>query len=371
MRKVAAEPEPTDSAKAPPIWAMFQTLLGVREQERAVQALQDLYGETWIDESVKHLQHAPGGMARALVDALYAAGRKQELAVHYAELLARPLRAPDVLLALARLGEAGKLPGEFVAPIQRSQAYLQLATYLFVNRRGDAAHARTQTRLTEFLTKGKDCLLRRLLVGADYPTLQSMQRTLQRGVDEEIETVFLDLVTRAAPAIVRGEEPQFWENGRIWSTKAGLERRRAEFRHLMAVKIPANQDAIGRAAALGDLSENSEWEAAIEDQRNLTGRASEMEIELRAVDLIEDGILSENMVSPGTIVKYRDNATGVSNEITILGPWDTDQGEHVVSYRAPLAAGLLGKRVGDTARIQLPGSVVEVTVSTIKPFYLA
>jgi transcription elongation factor GreA len=281
------------------------------------------------------------------------------------------MRAPDVLVALARLGEAGKLPGDIGTPLSRAQAYLSLAAYLYVNRRQDATLLRAQTRLSEFLTKGKQPLIERLLADADNNTLSSLRRTLQRGMDEDIDAVMTDVFARVIPTGKDAETQvkHFWDDGRIWSTKTGLEKRRAEFRQLMEVKIPANTDAIGKAAAMGDLSENSEWEAAIEEQRNLTSRASEMEQELRNVDLIEGAILPEGVVSPGTTVRYRQAGKPAEQEITILGPWDTDAGDQVVSYRAPLAAGLLGHRKGESVQIALPAGPITVEILSVSTLH--
>jgi transcription elongation GreA/GreB family factor len=370
LRVASDQPSPADNTKPPAVWALFQSLTGTREQERCVGVLQEVYGDRWVEEGLANLIHAPSGMVRPLVDALASAGKKTELGNVYRELLQRPLRAPDVLIALARLGEAGKLVGEFPPPYVRAQALLSLATNLYVNRRGDTANAKAQAKMVELLTKGKEPLLRQLLAGADADALLSVQRMLQRGVDEEIDAIVTDIVIRQAPMPGRGNAVQFWENDRIWTTKHGLEKRSGEFKHLREVKIPANQDAIGRAAAMGDLSENAEWEAAIEDQRNLTQRAMEIESELRRVELIENAILPEDMVCPGTTVRYRDIAKKTEHEISILGPWDTELGENVVSYRAPLAAGLLGKRPGDRAQITLPGGVHQLEVLATKPFLL-
>lgn len=370
LRAAAQESAPEDTNKPPAMWALFQSLQGTREQERCVSVLQEVLGDTWVDEALTNLHHAPGGMTRPLVDALLAAGKKVELGTAYNELLSRPLRAPEVLIALARHGEAHKLAGKFPPDLARAQALLSLATNLHVNRRGDAMSARAQGKLTELLTKGKEPLVRRLLAKADADELLSVQRMLQRGVDEELDAVVTDIVVRQAPTGARGKQAQFWENDRIWTTKSGLERRSLEFKELREVKIPANQDAIGRAASMGDLSENAEWEAAIEEQRTLTSRAMEMEAELRRVELIENAILPEAMACPGTVVRYRDVHRSRDLEIVILGPWDTELGENVVSYRAPLAAGLLGKRPGEKAKIVLPGGTLEVEVLATEPFVL-
>ena len=79
---------------------MFQSVLGSREQERAVGVVQEVYGETWADEALKHLHHAPPGMVRPMIDALAAAGKRAELGALYRDLISRPLRAPEMLIAL-------------------------------------------------------------------------------------------------------------------------------------------------------------------------------------------------------------------------------------------------------------------------------
>ncbi len=365
-------PPPSDPTAPPGLWRLFQAIPGAKEQERAVLLLQDVYGEGWEAEAMTNLHHAAPGMVRALVDLLAGKGHKAELGAMYTDLLARPLRAPETLIALARLAEAGKLKGEYPPAPQRAVALLSLATNLFVARdsRGDTAAARTKGKLTELLAKGKKPLLERLLSEAEPATIESILRTIQRGVDEEIESIVTDFAVAVPKMGDRGGASHFWDNDRIWTTKQGLEKRSAEFKILREVKIPANQDAIGRAAAMGDLSENSEWEAAIEDQRNLTQRAMEMEAELRVVELIENASLMEGIVSPGTHVKYREAKSGAEHEITILGPWDDAHGEQVVSYRAPLAQGLLGRRVGDRVIVVLPSGDLQIEVVGVEAMHL-
>jgi transcription elongation factor GreA len=204
-----------------------------------------------------------------------------------------------------------------------------------------------------------------LLERADRTSLKGFLSIVQRGVDDPIESLLTDIVVEQAPEIFRELEKPFWERGAVWTTRRGLERREAELRELKDVKIPANAEAIGRAASYGDLSENSEWEAAIEEQRTLTTRAMEMEQELRGAQLLENAALPDETVAPGTGVSYRDLATGQTHDVTLLGPWDLGE-EGVMSYRAPLAAGLLGLRKGQRSRIELPGGAVEVEVLDIR-----
>ena len=182
-------------------------------------------------------------------------------------------------------------------------------------------------------------------------------------MDNALENHLIAHVAEVAPEIFREDDKPFWEKG-LWTTRKGLQRRQAELRELMDVKIPENSEAIGKAASYGDLSENSEWEAAIEEQRNLTQRAQDIEAELRAAALIEEVSLPEDIVAPGVAVRYRELASGEEHEVKLLGPWD--DGEGVISYRAPVAAGLLGLQVGEQGLLKLPSGEISVEILGIE-----
>ncbi len=368
LNEVLAAPSPSDPSEAPPLWALFQALPSVRDQERAVDILPELFGDKWLDVVAPHLPHAASGQIRLLVDRFVKDGRSEVLRKHYSVLLARPLRAPLLMVTLAGLFEDGTLEDGFPNPFQRAQALLNLATYLQANRRGNPYLTRVCTRLTDLLAKGKQPLLRRLMEGADAPALRSVCVTVQRGVEAEIDHMVTEIALDFDRHFFAGQSGSFWETDAILTTKKGMVRRSAELRELTEVKIPANQDAIGVAAAYGDLSENSEWEAAMEEQRNLTSRAMAMEEELRNTGLIEEAAIPEDTACPGTIVQYRETDSGQEHRMILLGPWDEDawNGIQVVSYRAPLAQGLMGLHSGDTAVLELPAGELNIEVLSIE-----
>jgi transcription elongation factor GreA len=229
--------------------------------------------------------------------------------------------------------------------------------------------ARARARLTAVLTEGEPPLLKRLLVDTDMESLRDFAALLEKGVDRAVDRLFTQLAVEQWPDIFRHEERDFWESQSTWTTRAGLRARQEELRILRDVKIPENAEAIGRAASYGDLSENAEWTAAIEEQRNLTNRAMELEAELEKARLIENATIPADTVAPGTRVVYSDVATGARHEIEILGPWDAD-GEKRISYRSPLAAGMLGLMPGDVAEIELPSSRLSVRVEAVQPLAL-
>lgn len=362
---------PEDPSQPHPLWALFQQLPGSKDQERAVGLLEELYGEACIDHCVANLQHAAPGMVRPLFDRLVKAERSDAILATYANLLARPLRAPALLVHLAAHFEKDAPEEGLPTPPQRAQALLTLAAHLFDTRRGNPHLTRVCTRLTDLLSKGAPSLLGRLLGGADGSALRGAALICSRGVDSDLDRAMTDVALAHDRHFFAGQTGPFWDGDTIWTTKLGLERRSAELKELRDVKIPANQDAIGKAASYGDLSENSEWEAAIEEQRNLTSRAMEIENELRDADLLENVALPAGVAAPGTRVLYRES-DGKEREVAILGPWDGEEwgGLQVVSYRAPLAAGLLGAKVGRQVTLHLPTGDAEVEVVSIAPLDL-
>ncbi len=370
IEELALQDVSGDPSVPAPLWVLFQELTVARDQERALDLLQELYGEQWVDEAVKNLQHAATGMVRPLVEAIDRAGRRSDLLTHYGALLARPLRAPALLVTLAKLFEEGELPADFPSPTQRAHALLSLASNLYEARRGNPHLARVHQRLLDLLAGKPRPLLRKLLENADAPTLHGLQAVLARGVEAAIDHVVTEIALEHDRQFFAHELLPFWAGDSIFSTRKGMERRSTELKELREVKIPANADAIGRAASFGDLSENAEWEMAIQEQRNLTTRAMEIEEELRRVELIENAALPEDTVCPGTIVSFREVVSGRDREITILGPWDDHLGTEIVTYRAPLAAGMLGLRPGARKVIQLPSGTLEVEVRAVKPWEL-
>jgi transcription elongation factor GreA len=368
--KARARGEGGERGQTPPLWALFASVPGVREQERCIDLLRESYGEErWLDEAERALLHAPAGMVRGLVDALEAAGRHDALAQHYVALLARATKNPYLLVRLAERLETPEHEARLAPRPQRAHCLLQLAVHLNEVTSAQPTLARARAKLISVLTEGREPLLARLLAGSDADALRGYAELLEKGVDRAIDRRFTQIAVALVPGFFKYEERAFWESSHTWTTRAGLERRREELRVLRDVKIPENAEAIGRAASYGDLSENAEWSAAIEEQRNLTNRAMELETELENARLIENAILPEGVVSPGTRVAYRDLGDNSAHLIELLGPWDAD-GEKRISYRSPLAKGMLGLAPGDETVIELPSGRISVRVEDVQPLAL-
>jgi transcription elongation factor GreA len=136
----------------------------------------------------------------------------------------------------------------------------------------------------------------------------------------------------------------------IYTTAHALKKKQAEFEHLLHEEIPANKQEISRAREYGDLSENFEYKAAREKQAQLMEKARVMEQELTQAKIIDPSSITTDKVTIGTRVIVTEE-NGQESTYTILGRWDTDLENFVVSNEAPIAQQLLDKTIGDTVTI--------------------
>jgi transcription elongation GreA/GreB family factor len=229
------------------------------------------------------------------------------------------------------------------------------------------AHGRLLGRVTSLLA-GKRGFLASAMEHISREDLSTYLGITERGGEEfpqEIIDSVLRVVARRHPDLTAKPERPFWERDEfIFTTREGLKKIKDDYHVLVDEKIPANSTAIGHAAALGDLSENSEWESAMEEQRNLTTRATTMDKEIKSAKLIEEQEIPEGVVAPGTTVSCVEEDSGNQHTLTILGPWDSDQ-DGFLNYRAPLAQKLLGKHVGDQIEIPSARGNVKVVIESI------
>jgi transcription elongation factor GreA len=138
----------------------------------------------------------------------------------------------------------------------------------------------------------------------------------------------------------------------IYATKTALARRKRELDHILTIEIPANKKEISRAREFGDLSENFEYKAAKEKQDQLYAKVKSIESELLNTQMIDPAEIDTAVVNVGTTIKLQ-NAKGDSIvSYTIMGRWDTDLSSNTISNEAPLAQTMLGKKCGDTVKME-------------------
>lgn len=127
-----------------------------------------------------------------------------------------------------------------------------------------------------------------------------------------------------------------------------------EIQHRLKTEVARE---LSRAAAYGDLSENSEWEAAIELQSNLKHEAKRVMERLSNAALIEDLPITGDKITIGTEVTLLDLDKDEELSYKILGDEESDFKNGILSFNAPLVRGLLQKEPGDEVIVKLPGGV--------------
>ena len=147
-------------------------------------------------------------------------------------------------------------------------------------------------------------------------------------------------------------------------TVAGKQKLQDELTHLITVKRKEVVERIKIARSFGDLSENSEYDSAKEDQAFVEGRISTLESMIRNSVMIE-GEGNNDIVTLGKTVTFIEIPDGDEETYTIVGSAEADPLEGLISNDSPIAKGLIGKTTGDRVKILTPGGEMDVEIKTI------
>ncbi len=149
-------------------------------------------------------------------------------------------------------------------------------------------------------------------------------------------------------------------------TKAGKEKLEKELEHLKLVKRKEIVERIKIARGFGDLSENSEYDAAKDEQAFVEGRVLLLENMIRKAVIIEEVFDNTNTVTLGKTVTFAELPKGEEETYTIVGSAEADPFEGKISNDSPIARSLIGKQVGDKVTVQTPGGDMFVKIVSIK-----
>ncbi|MDR1366688.1 MAG: GreA/GreB family elongation factor [Puniceicoccales bacterium] len=150
-------------------------------------------------------------------------------------------------------------------------------------------------------------------------------------------------------------------------SRESFDTKKKEYEILINEKIPANKKAIEIAREHGDLSENSEYKMARQDQGILLSRRDQLEADLKRAQIINFATANDDVAGIGTIV-HLTNASNENVEYAILGAWDGDPDNNVLSYKTPLAQALLAKRVGDDVEVAIGDQTSSWKVEAIRRY---
>tara|TARA_A100001011_G_scaffold41889_3_gene39549 strand:- start:53625 stop:54101 length:477 start_codon:yes stop_codon:yes gene_type:complete len=148
-------------------------------------------------------------------------------------------------------------------------------------------------------------------------------------------------------------------------TEEGLKKLRADLDQLRDIERPRASQAIAEARDKGDLSENAEYDAAKEAQGMLEMQIAKLENTLANARIINESELDTSKVLVLSTVEVKSKVNGAKMKYTLVAQSEADLKSGKISVDSPIGKGLLGKKVGDVAVINVPNGNIELEIISI------
>lgn len=311
---------------------------------------------------------APTRQLDALAKLLGKAGREQAMADAVAKAMADPLGNLELMLWLWS-DPAGGLPGgagklEILSKLLKILHDLDIDVHLAESFDRKELQRRIRTAIAARDLAG----FREVVSEMDEAMASIIKSRIERtdGLAESVRDDMMDILRENFYGLFAKKRVEPWLDETIlYTTQAGLRLQEAELKDLIENQILANSRAIGAAAELGDLSENSEWKYAVEERTKLQGRQAKIQDDLTKARVMHPEETSTDIVNIGTKVTLRRASGDGRMDVSILGPWDTDLPRRRYSYQTAMAQSLLGKSTGDSVTLRLEGDEAEYEIVNI------
>lgn len=148
-------------------------------------------------------------------------------------------------------------------------------------------------------------------------------------------------------------------------TYEGAKKLEKELMYLKGTKRSEIKEKIKVALSFGDLSENSEYDDAKNEQAFVEGRIVQLENMLKKATIVDESDIKDDVVSIGAKVKVRDYDFDEDTIFTIVGNTEADPMENKISIESPVGKGLIGKAVGDIVEVPIPDGVSKYEILNI------
>ncbi len=148
-------------------------------------------------------------------------------------------------------------------------------------------------------------------------------------------------------------------------TKEGLDRLKGELNELKTKGRSDIAKQIAEARDKGDLSENAEYDAAKDAQGHLEAKIAQLEEVVGNARVIDEGSIDTSKVSILSKVKIKNKKNGAAFSYTLVSEEEADLKANKISVQSPIGKGLLGKKEGDSAKIETPGGEIEFEIIEI------
>jgi transcription elongation factor GreA-like protein/transcription elongation GreA/GreB family factor len=276
---------------------------------------------------------------------------KKNLEKKLGELLETPGMAPDLFVwYFVKLlsDEEEKIPYQNKEGIN---AFFESFLILYSIIENQSEYKDLLKKMYNILSGKRYALVRQLLQGTsidytkEFLLLASKCQTLS---DHDIKILrSLAEVVHPSLGTKKEKESHNEEDGIIWTTEEGYLKVQDRIRHIGTVEVVENAREIEAARALGDLRENSEFKFAQERRVRLQSELKTLSDQLGRARIITPHDVHSSEVGIGSVIKVKDSK-GKNLTYTILGPWDADADNNILSFNSKLAQEMLGKKKGES-----------------------
>ncbi len=322
-------------------------LIPSAKHHRALESFKKTNPDRWVEVLRSAINYVSAKLAREIANLLIENGKLAELKESLAKLINQHSASTELLLWF------GRERNEDFVDILGPEVFRAMLTAM----ERDQFNEKRSNRLRDFILEDQ-ALIVELTATADIEVVKDLTRALQFSpvFDDMDKRSLLARLVKAHPAVqslITGEQTK-QETGLLVSWTS-LERRRLEYQDIVQKKIPANSKEIAIARSYGDLRENHEYKAAKETQKILMRQKEDLEAALLRARGQDFTNASTEVVGPGTIVHATDLISKQAETFTILGAWDSDPDNGVISYLTPIAMAMLNHKVGDEVEYELHG----------------
>jgi transcription elongation GreA/GreB family factor len=339
----------------------------VHFQTHFLELIKDAHPIEWKDLTFAMLKTSQGKFTTECINFLVDNGHAEELAAVLKRWQTEQnLRAP-VLLWIVKNRQSKKsaqLLNDLITP------RLFSAIFFAIDYEALQSAGARRIPLAEILSDDPD-LIPDLLATADPETARDLANTLllNQGFEELTKKSLLARFIKIFPsiqALVSGEGEV--KNEQFLVSRESYERKHQEYDLIVTKKIPENSRAIAAAREQGDLRENAGYKMAKQDQQLLMAQKSQLERDLGRVRITDFADATTDQISVGSVVDLREVPTSQTVRYTVLGLWDGDPANHLISYKTPLGLALLAKKLGDHVKVKTGGAEHDYVVTGISRY---
>jgi transcription elongation factor GreA len=344
-----------------------------RALELHAELAEDKWPTTWAGAVLKDVSSLWDGIAKRLMKEGHEKMLVKSLNTVHAESENYPLQT--LWLARHSILE-NPLPEAFVkVPAHEMFSRLLWTINKVLTRieRGEEALKDTLATLRAAMTERNSRLLNTSLNGLSDERAAHLLHEIQhcRGLSDIHLGTLREVVLKAFPNVQAKLAQQASElaeeegEGVILATERGLRKRQAELKRIQEEELPEVGKQIGEALAMGDVSENAELDAAREAEGRLKQQAKEIMEELERVKVVAPEEVDSSVAGFGTRVSLRRD-DGKGKVYTILGRYEADLEQMIISNESPIAKGILGRKPGEKAVVETPDGAVNYEVISVE-----